>query len=198
MKTLSEAQFLAWAQTRGIVPDPRYPNHPVLAFEGCVPIDRFWCVPPEPEARPYFIQSLLLAMGNWSTCFAWKPMGSWPASADPERINDIVQLRLLKGLGLALGNDEVLQFSSEETDVLISLIYLTTVFGWSVSDDLHIFPDHGRQMMATDHHGVIGITCRSEEDMMQIVARMEEEGYPLPTEIPDETFKWPYWMNKNK
>ena len=39
-------------------------------------------------------------MGDWQQCYAWRHLGSWPESADPLRINDVVEWQILKGLGL--------------------------------------------------------------------------------------------------
>src|SRR4029079_516495 len=94
MKTLTEAAFLAWADGVGLGLDPKYPHSAVLVFRPDPQQDRFWEVPPEPEARPYFILSVLELMGDWQACHAWKHLGRWPASADPRRINDVVEWRI--------------------------------------------------------------------------------------------------------
>jgi len=83
-------------------------------------------------------------MGDWQECYAWTHLGSWPESADPLRINDVVEWQILKGLGLPLGTADVVKFERAELDRLVTLMFFTTVFGWSVGEDLYIVPDHAR------------------------------------------------------
>lgn len=196
MKTLTEAAFLAWAEGAGLGLDPQYPDSAVLVFRPDPHQERFWEIPAEPECRPYFILSLLELMGEWQECYVWRHLGSWPESADPRRINDIVEWRILQGLGIPLGTADVLTFERAELDKLVTLMFSTTVFGWSVGDDLYIVPDHARCIVQTDHHNVMHVSCRSAADVETWVTHMEERGFPLPEDIPDATFKKPGWMNR--
>jgi hypothetical protein len=81
-----------------------------------------------------------------------------------------------------------------ELDKLVTLMFSTTVFGWSVGEDLYIVPDHARYIVQTDHHNVIHVSCRSSADVDGWVRQMEERGFALPEEVPDSTFKRPDWM----
>jgi hypothetical protein len=101
MRAHQEHEFLAWAERSGFHIDARYPESAVLTFHPDSEHDRFWEVPVQPERRPYLIASLLECMGDWQACYAWRHLGSWPQSALPERINDVVELRMLRGLGLS-------------------------------------------------------------------------------------------------
>jgi len=76
----------------------------------------------------------------------------------------------------------------------VTLLFSTTIFGRSVGDDLYVVPDHGRQLLQTDHHGVIHVSFRSEESLNLCVDEMERREFPLPGEVPDSTFKQPCWM----
>ena len=197
MKTHRDEDFLAWAERAGFHIDPRYPHSAVLAFNPDPEHDRFWLVPDAPERRPYFIASLLECMGDWHACYVWRHMGSWPRSAEPSRINDVVEFRILEGLGLPIGTNAVVEFSRDEYDKLLTLLFSTTIFGWTVSEDLYVVPNHGRYLLQTDHHGVIHVSFRSEEDMNRCVTEMERREFPLPDEIPDPTFKQPRWMDSD-
>lgn len=198
MKTLTEAEFLRWAEQRGVELDEHYPQSAVLVFRPDCCEGRFWCVPPEPERRPYFIASLLELMGDWQSCYAWRHLGSWPDSADRRRINDVVELRILKGLGLPLGTAQVVEFTRDELDTLITLIFSTTIFGWSACEDLYVVPDHGGCILQTDHHDVIHVSFRVPEQVDRWVSEMKERGFPLPDELPDWTFKRPKWMKSDE
>jgi hypothetical protein len=197
MRTLSESSFLQWAVGNGFQLDPRYPKLAVLGFS----VDtqaRFWCMPPEPERRPFFLSCFLELMGEWQSCFVWRHSGSWPDPdhIEPQRINDVVEHRILSGLGLPGGTADVLEFARAETPTLITLLFSTSVFGWSVGEDLYVVPDHARYLLQTDHHNVIHVEFREAQDVEFWVAQMTKRGFDLPTELPDATFKHPDWMSQ--
>ena len=198
MRTHREDQFLAWAGKAGFQIDARYPHSAVLTFSPASEHDRFWEVPVPPERRPYFIASLIECMGDWQACYVWRHLGNWPASADPARMNDIVELRILQGLGLPLGTDDVVEFSRPEYDRLVTLLFSTTIFGFTTGDDLYVVPDHGQHLLQTDHHGVIHVSFRAESSLTLCVEEMARRGFPLPDEVPDSTFKQPGWMKDGK
>ena len=195
MRTTSEREFLLWAAGRGLGLDPQYPDAAVLDYHGGSDA-RFWVVPTEPECRPFFIASLLELLGDWHTCYVWRHLGSWPDpnSIDGRRVNDVVELRILQGLGLPLGTADIVTFERSELDALITLLLSTTIFGWSVDEDLYVVPDHARQVLQTDHHGVIHVSFRDSGDVGRWVSEMAQKGFALPEELPDETFRRPSWM----
>jgi hypothetical protein len=194
MKTLSAADFISWVRGRGIDLHETYPTTAILTFPPEADHSRFWCIPRAPERRPFFIATILDLVGNWASCFVWRHSGSWPRAADPGRINDVVELRILTGLGLPLGTADVVEFARAERDALIALIFSNTVFGWSVGDDMYVIPDDARYIIQTDHHEVIHVSFRSAEDLAHFVKEMEDRGFPLPNELPDATFKPTGWM----
>ena len=194
MQTLTEAEFLTWAGGAGLCLDPAYPESAVLTFRPDARQDRFWELPAEPELRPYFLLSLLELMGHWNACYVWRHLGRWPESADPRRINDVVEWHILEGLGLPLATDDVLRFERAEAGKLVTLMFSTTVFGWTVADDLYIVPDHARYIVKTDHHNVVHVSFRTRDDLDEWVRQMETRGFTLPEEVPDGTFKRPPWM----
>ena len=195
METITEAAFLQWASEKGMGLDEKYPKSAVLSYKPDMEQDRFWEVPFEPERRPYFILSMLSFLGDWNTCYVWRHLGSWPQSANPHRINDQIELQILKGIGLPLGTADVVIFSRDEINQLITLMFSTSIFGWSVGEDIYVVPDNTRYILQTDHHGVIHVSFRSTDDMDRFVAKMEESGFPLPEDVPDETFKRPKWLD---
>jgi hypothetical protein len=198
MKSLHESDFIEWAKSNNLALDPGYPDIAVLGFGGFdVDASRFWVIPHEPERRPYFIKVMLELLGAWQSCYVWRPMGSWPHmdSVEPERINDVIELRILAGLGLPLGSADIVQFNSAEIDLLITLVFSTSVFGWSVGEDIYIVPDHAQQFLKVSHHSVIHATFRDESTIQLWDHAMTENGFPLPTELPDPTFIRPSWMS---
>lgn len=195
MRTTTEREFLRWAAGRGLGLDPQYRDAAVLDYQGGSDA-RFWVVPAEPERRPYFVASLLELLGDWHTCYVWRHLGSWPDpnDTDGQRVNDVVELRILQGLGLPLGTADIVTFDRSEFDALITLLFSTTIFGWSVGEDLYVVPDHARQVLQTDHHRVIHVSFRDSGDVGRWVSEMAQKGFALPEELPDETFRRPSWM----
>lgn len=197
MKSLTKDNFLRWAAAKGLGLDPRYPQSAVLDFRDGSE-SRFWVVPREPERRPYFLATLIDLMGDWQTCYVWRHLGDWPdpKHIEPRRINDAVELQILKGLGMPLGTGAVVQFAHDEREALVTLLLSTTVFGWSMGEDLYVVPDHARQILQTDHHDVVHASFADpKHDLEFWVSKMSEKGFELPDEPPDWTFKRPEWMD---
>jgi hypothetical protein len=196
MKTHSEPAFLRWAEKRGIVVDPAYPNSAALTFQNQSHESRFWVVPARPERRPGFMLSLLDLMGTWQACFVWRHLGAWPSEAniDALRINDCVEFEILRGLGAPLGSNKIIEFQQNESTRLVMLLFSTSIFGWSVGEDLYVVPSTGRCFLKTDHHGVVHVEFCDMADVELSVSAMAECGFPLPDELPDKTFKQPDWM----
>jgi hypothetical protein len=200
MRALTEAEFLSWSAERGLHLDPQYPNLAVLSFRNDGGDARFWEIPEKPERRSYFLASLLELLGEWQSCFAWRHLGSWPAAdrLDPQRINDLVEYEILSGIGLPMGTGSVVEFVRMDCPALVTLLFSTTIFGWSVGEDLYLVPDHARYVLQTDHHNVVHIEFRDANDVEGWVTEMAKRGFPLPEELPDETFKQPDWMPRHE
>ena len=195
LRAITQREFLRWAASKGLALDGRYPDSAVLDFlEGSDA--RFWTVPPEPELRPDLIAALLELLGDWQACHVWRHLGNWPdpPSVNCNRVSDAVESRILQGLGLPLGTSDVVAFDHTELAALITLLFSTTIFGWSVVQDLYVVPDHGRQIIQTDHHGVIHVSFKDAGDVGHWVSEMARKGFDLPEDLADETFKRPPWM----
>lgn len=135
-------------------------------------------------------------MSEWTSCFVWRHMGSWPASPDPQKLNDRIEYQILKGIDIPLGTAGVVELDRTELDALATLVFSTSIFGWSVGEDLYIVPNTGLYIAKTDHHGVIHVSFRSFEQMQNFVGVMSERDFHLPDNVPDSTFKRPEWMKK--
>jgi hypothetical protein len=198
MHTIGETDFLRWASANGMEVDSRYPHAKSLIFAKNSD-ERFWCVPPEPHLRPYFLSSLLEFMENWKSCYVWRHLGKWPDPINKpnHHMNDLVEDCILRGLGLALGTGDVLQFDRDELNRLLTLLFCTTVFGCSQGDDLVVVPDHARQILKTDHHDVIHVSFRDPVDVQGWITKMAGRRFNLPEDLPDETFKRPAWLREN-
>ena len=194
MKVHSESHFLSWASSQGLGLDPRYPKSNSLIFLPDTELARFWVVPAEPERRPYFLRWMLDAFGVWSSYYCWRHLGVWPGKPDEGRPNDQIEHAILHGLGLPEGGTDVIEFDASEKVQLITLLLSTTIFGWSVGEDLILVPDTARGTLKISHHTVVHASFKEEKMMLTFIREMEEAEFPLPTEVPDATFKVPSWM----
>lgn len=181
MRTLTEAEFLHWAEDHGLALDAQYPESAVLAFHPEVGDALFWRVPAEPERRPYFLAAFLERLGDWTSCFVWRHLGFWPDTGDidAQRPNDVVEHHIYQGLGLPRGTSDVVEFMRAESGALLTLLFSTTVFGWSVGEDLYVVPDHARYLLQTNHHGLVHVEFRDAGDAAVWVEALEAQGFPL-------------------
>ncbi len=196
MKRHSQSEFLAWAHERGMALDQRYPESASLIFASTQRFDRFWLVPREPERRPHFLRCMVDAFGPWSSYHCWRHLGRWPAECDKEPIDDQIEDVILRGIGLPVGSADVVEFSLSEQAKLLTLLLSTTIFGRTVGEDVYLVPDTALGFLKTDHHGVIHASFKAKALMIAHIRRMKEQGFPLPDEVPDATFKVPEWMQK--
>jgi hypothetical protein len=193
MELVPAVEFWKWAAGAAVGVDPRYPDSGCLSLLPPSAHARFWVVPGDPATWPHFIASLLGGLDEWETGLLWPRSGSWPKSDQSQSYNQGVRDVLLRGAGIGDGWSGAVRFGRDE-DALLAVLFAFVAFGWCVDDDLFFLPDNGQALLQTDHHDVIHVECRSEQRVLELVAHMAEEGYELPTELPDWTFKRPTWM----
>lgn len=194
MNTLTEDDFFRWAETVGIGLDERYPHSGCLAHRTYSNHRRFWVLPPDPEAWPSFVSQFLQGMDPWTHCYVWPRHGRWPNSKKSQYPTEGVRDITFRGAGVPDGWEGAVRFNQDEKDAVIAITFVQLAFGWSTPDDLFIIPDHGRQLIQTDHHDVVHVTCLDEERALRFVEFMSDAGYELPTDVPDRTFRRPSWM----
>jgi hypothetical protein len=196
MKTYSEEQFLKWAEEHGVIVDERYPGSAELTFTSGSDLSRFWIVPSQPKKRPRFLAAMLRLLGKWHSCRVWRHMGRWPERPGRRCASDRVELQILKGIGMPMGTDDVVEFMRTDRDRLTALLFTTTVFGWSVAEDLYLVPNDAQYIVETSHHGLVYVYFRQLEDLHQFVEGMNRAEFPLPDTVPDWTIEIPDWMTK--
>jgi hypothetical protein len=190
---INSHDFLRWAASAGIGTHPRYPESGCLSLLPFRDHARFWLVPGNPAARPHFSYSVLGGLDPWSQVLLWPRSGTWPTTGGGS-LNERVRQVVLRGAGVPAGWIGALQFQYHEADEVVAVLFAYLSFAWCTADDLFVIPDHGKQLVQTDHHGVIHVECGSEPRVAEFVAHMAAEGYELPTAPPDWTFKRPAWM----
>ena len=193
MEAVSSQDFLRWANGVGIGFDPRYPESGCLSILPPNEYARFWALPSQPVKWPRLLRSLLDRLDEWNSGWLWPRAGQWPGSAQSSRygVRDII----LRGATIPVDWAGAVQFRHNESDALIAVLYASLAFGWCTDDDLFFIPDHGQQLLQTDHHNVVHVECQSGERVLKLAKQMANAGYDLPTDLPDVTFKRPAWMD---
>jgi hypothetical protein len=186
--------FLEWATGVGLGFDPRYPDARCFGLLPPHESARFWVLPGDPGTWPHFIGSVLKGLDRWESGYLWPRSGQWPVVAESRSANDRVRDVVLHGAGIPDGWEGAVRFNREERSAILAVLFAYLAFGWHSGDDLYFVPDHGRQLVQTDHHDVLHVECTDESRVFELVAHMAAAGYELPTETPDETFKRPTWM----
>lgn len=194
MEAVTTDEFFRWAAEVGVGLDPRYPASGCLSLLPPSEHARFWELPLDPATWPHFSASLLGCLDNWDVGYLWPRAGRWPKSADDLSLNEGIRAVVLRGAGIPPGEAAAVRVRQADLHELAAILYVYLAFGWCTDDDLFFVPDHGRQLVQTDHHDVVHVKCRAEGRVMDLVERMSRAGYELPTELPDETFKRPAWM----
>jgi hypothetical protein len=194
MESVPADEFMRWAASVGIGFHPGYPDSKCLSLLPPGDHARFWVLPFEPATWPHFIASLVDGLDDWETGYLWPRAGRWPTPAQGLGLNDGVRMVLLRGAGIPFGSAAAVRFDRDTEGELFAVLYAYLAFGWCTDDDLFFVPDHGRQLLQTDHHDVVHIKCRTEERVLELVEHMSKMEYELPKEPPDWTFKRPAWM----
>lgn len=192
MRILSDDELLAWALGKEMFPKEGYAQWIQFRSEYDASLARFWDTPVDPDIRIYFIATLIEALGEWTACYVWRPLGWWPIADDDQ--TDLTENFILGGLGVPLGTYAVVAFSPPDSAKLAALIFAATVYAGNVHEDLVVVPDHARHWLKVSHHDTIHVDFRTKDDLDRMVAFMADRGFPLPGKLPDATFKTPPWM----
>lgn len=194
MKRLDEKGFVELLSEKGIILNKDYPDSVVLSFIDKQELSRFWCIPNETRAIPFFISTILELLNPWQNVYVWKYDGSWSTQMTGRYLDDDIQALFYRGIGIPDDNADVLVFDKSQLTELVALCFNQLIFGWSVGDDLYIIPDNWRFIVKTSHHDVVYVEFPDGDSLSKFVAAMIEHDYALPDEVPDATFKKPTWM----
>jgi hypothetical protein len=184
MQAVSSDEFLKWTATHGITFDERYPGARSLGFAPLRDHSRFWTLPADPASLPHFIASIVGGLDQWSWGLLWPRGGVWPAGAAPAAWDESVRAIVLRGINVPEGWPGAIRFDRDECAEIDALMFTFLIFGWCVDDDLYFIPENGRQLVMTDHHGVIHVECKEQDRIDNFAQHMSSSGYELPTELP--------------
>jgi hypothetical protein len=193
MQFMTINEFSAWASQRGIgviSPDGASAGaYYWLNYLSSPGDGRFWGFPWEKSELLALIARVLNALDPWQSCWVFKREGGWSYAEDGDG-RDVI----LHSIGIPEGFQGAVGFAASEKAGLILLLVTQIAFGWYVLDDVWVVPDHGRQMIYTDHDGAVHVRFAEVERVDSFVQTLAKNGFPLPEEPPNETFRWPDWM----
>lgn len=194
MKTITRNALLQLAAERGITLNPRYPHSEYLFFQDNPGEFRYWEYPKEAARVPHFINAVVKTMGGEQRHWLYPVRGSWSLGADAEAWPQYrIWKTLLRSMGVADDFVGAVAVDPEERDLLLAFLFLQTLLGSSVYIDSYLIPDTGNGLLFFEHHEVVHLHFRNPERLRASVDLMEAEGYSLPIEPPDETFKPITW-----
>ncbi len=194
MEFITQERFLKRIRNLGIDFDERYPGSYSLDFTSHCDFARFWVLDVYPFNWPLLIDALMNALDPWDQGVLYPRLGQWPTFARNSPLELRAQGVMLKALGIPDGLQGASSFQQTEKDLLNAIMFIVMAFAGDPCDDLYFIPDHGRYFLMTSHHDVVHLKCSSEASIQHVVRNLEEKGWRLPTELPDETFKRPSWM----
>jgi hypothetical protein len=192
---LTDEAFHAWLAEGGIGSDPRYPNSYCLVFLAAPDCSRFWFPSFVPSDLPGFINAALDAASSTAPYYLYRRGGGrwFDESSSGPGANQTIE-DLLRAVGLPASASGALRLERSEWRVLQAIVIAFYVYGWSVGEDLYILPTGRDCILMTSHHGELAVEFPTEARLEQFRAAMLQEGYDLPTQVPDGTFKGPDWL----
>ena len=193
MQLIPQAEFIERMEALGLAAEEA-PSR--LSFDQYDETDRFWLWPSPPPDLLGLLSAMFRHVAPDTYCEAWRPGGIWHED-EPSFIESIREY-LLGGLSIPADHCGALRFARVEFPALAALLIAFAMGGWCVDDDVCLVPDHARYLIRLSHHGVVHVECRDRALVGPLVAHMEAEGYSLPTEVPDATFKIPAWMARHQ
>jgi len=189
MQSIPQAEFIAQVRAAGLAAEDEPAS---LSFGRYDLTDRFWVWPWPPQSLLGLLAAIFRHDPPDISCDVWRTGGIWHES-EPTFIESIREY-LIGGLEIPAEHRGALRFTRDEFTAVAGLLIAFAMGGWCVDDDVWVVPDHSRYVVRLSHHGVVHVECREPHLVEPFVAHMAAEGYALPTEVPDATFKVPSWM----
>lgn len=199
MRQATTNEFLDWARERGVVPNFSY-SHPDrdyynLHIESAANLFRYWLIPYETdnnsndEVRLHYVCAALIALGEWQTCGLLKRERGWNFETQEPWTAGV-----LNSLGVPSDYDGALFFDRSDFAALFGVALTLSAFGWCVSYDVFVVPDHGRQIIRFDHDlGIVGYFA-NEQACEAYTERLAAKEIYLPKEPLASFLRWPEWM----
>lgn len=183
IKLRSNAEFLGWAATKGIGPDPRYGGRQSLMFldHGGNPVGGIReshkfpiALPSDGSGDPRGLAGVVINSFRLLTpifdqfdspiIWIWRRGGKWPQR--PDRRKDFL-FALYSGVidswicaGAPVGEEGALHAQADDFQLAQTLVFLNSIIARSTADDLFIVPEKAHMIAHFDHDEFIHIYSR--------------------------------------
>lgn len=198
MLATSRDVFLQWAASHGIGPDPRLPASQIsnyLMFTQGDRDSRFWKYPNDVGAVPHFLNALIDAVGPERRYWLYPARGHWLSDPRTEsRPQGRVWRIILQELGVPVESVGAVAIDATERARLLAMLFLQVTLGPAVYVDSVVVPEDGSAVLFFEHHYVVHAEFHDPQRLEPVVEALASAGYPLPTELPDATFKPVDWI----
>jgi hypothetical protein len=190
IRTLSPESFAVWTADRGIGRDPQTPQSDRLGFANRRGATKFWRYPDDASRVPHFVGSLLATVRSNDRYWVYPNRGVWSLGREADAWPQTpVWRNTVRAIGVPAGQRGAVWFNSTDADALRAMLFVQVSLGPSVHIDTTVIPDDGNAVLFFEHHQVVWVTLRDQAALDAVVAKMEEAGYPLPTESTEGTFE---------
>jgi hypothetical protein len=189
MKYLEESYFLKLLSGHSIGKHPQY-NSSDCHFLPMNNYGRFWCYPKNPDEYYSFLKSLFNSLPSKACGWLYPPAGVW--NGDLSISIELQETRriLLKSISLEARICGALYFDRYDYEGLLKAIYNEMCD----SSDIFFISEISSHILFFQHHSIVIVKCRTEKDLLELIEKLSNEGYRLPDEPPDNTFKIQSWM----
>ena len=191
MIEIESERFWRWLSEADIGHTPRYCDPEFLLPEGARPCARFWTFPATAEALDTFFRCVLNAIAAEQAAYLWPRCAVWEYLL--ENVADLASDSPFRPF-LASSGSFAISVPPGEPDRLIEFFQFVSEFGWKVCHDLYVIPEDRAVVAYISHHAVFHVSAKQEATLERIIGEMEKNGFSLPKELPDATFKRPDWM----
>ncbi len=153
MKLLSTNEFLSWAKTKAIEPDPDYSDPKELVY---VSADSTWMrlMFDEIDMDPMLLlKKIMSAIAPWQMCRLWKRHPVWTSDEIvPLCGQDQGTCDLSCDSVLAPGFEGAVELANQELGAMLRLLHSVVTSAVTVWQDISVVPDHRQVIIEVTHH----------------------------------------------
>lgn len=177
VRLVSKEDFIKWAETHKITTNVQEG----LSFSE-KSHSRYWVIPEKASAMPFFFSKILEGLDPWDNCYLWKDEGEWCLGLSERSLPyHRILANIMERMGIPEGFKGVIRYSKEELYDILTVLCSQTAYGWTVTDNIFVIPDHGRQIVRTDHcDDLVYVSFIDEGRLQEFVRCLANHDIKLP------------------